>query len=103
MPVGAISEAPKNDVPRFLVLYRLPYPDFMRAKFREVEYEFNGKNFLAQIGQRFLQQPSERVPVGQPFGADAPLVSRRPERRHSRLRLPLVTDAEHGDRRYQGD
>lgn len=64
----------------YLALVTAADPDFQRRKHREVEYEFQGRNFLADPATRGANNShSNSYPVGQPFGADdAAVVAARP-------------------------
>ena len=53
----------------FLALVTRADPEFERRKYREVEYEFSGRFFLANPYQRGLfNRLSNVYPVGQPYG-----------------------------------
>jgi len=59
----------------YLSLVTAADPDFERRKHREVEYEFQGKVFLADPYVRGIYNSYSNIyPVGQPYGALDPLV-----------------------------
>lgn len=59
----------------FLALITSADPGWARGKFREVEYEFQGKNFYANPYTRgSFNSHSGIYPVGQQFGGLDPLV-----------------------------
>lgn len=63
-----------SEVP-YLALVTQFDPDFERRKHREVEYEFEGRVFLADPYVRGAYNVHDNVyPVGQPYGADDPEV-----------------------------
>jgi hypothetical protein len=59
----------------YLALVSSADPEFQRRKHREVEYEFQGQVFVANPYVRgAYNNHSGTYAVGQPFGADDPLV-----------------------------
>ncbi|MGP0093140.1 MAG: hypothetical protein ACLPKB_24845 [Xanthobacteraceae bacterium] len=63
----------------YQVLVTRADPEFERRKHREVEYEFQGRAFLADPYVRgAYNQNSNVYPVGQPFGGTDPAYAGRP-------------------------